>query len=260
MTFICRLTTISQDRIQGQSSNLCCSSFFLGSCALKELPNCVAERWTTRGWIGSKPRAPWKLQHGVPAAADPHSWFLLTALRERPGWALPRSGVARIRALCSHLQFMWIYSPLSKHNVRLVLAAGGCCRSWLADDRSSGSGTGKRRAFWRGGRLGVSFGDVAHPDCVSQFALLSGAWFPKPLCDEQASCASLSCRALLRAVLSNTSQVGLLETWTCLSTSVCFWKAREEGIYTENRFSVRDWGYGSQMWKQFWKQWEQLIW
>lgn len=35
---------ISQDRIQGQSSNLCCSSFFLGFCALKELPNCVAER------------------------------------------------------------------------------------------------------------------------------------------------------------------------------------------------------------------------
>lgn len=166
-------------------------------------------------------------------------------LRERPGWALPRSGVSRIRALCSRLQFMWIYSPFSKHNVRLVLAAGGCCRSWLADDRSSGSGTGKRRAFWRGSRLGVSFGDVAHPDCASQFALLSGAWFPKPLCDEQASCASLSCRALLRAVLSNTSQVGLLETWTCLSTSVCFSKAREEGIYTENRFSVRDWGHGS---------------
>lgn len=42
-----------------------------------------------------------------------------------------------------------------------------------------------------------------------------------------------------RAVLSNTSHVGLLETWTCLSTSLCFLKAKEEDIYTENRFSVR---------------------
>lgn len=99
MTFSLRVTVISQDRSQGQSSNLCFSCFFLASAHLRKsqavclVERCVAGPHRAESEINLVPlksclckESPQQLLHTTD----------LTALRRLLGQILPYSSVTQI--------------------------------------------------------------------------------------------------------------------------------------------------------------------
>lgn len=115
----------------------------------------------------------------------------------------------------------------------MLCLRSGSCKSRPTEEGWSGYRTGERRASQAGCSLRLSFGDVEHTACMSQFVLMNGDLiYQVPVW--QTSWFAVLYTVQLSAVLSNSSVVGLMETWARLSTALryFFLKAKEEDVYS----------------------------
>lgn len=216
---------ISQDRSQGQSSNLCFSCFFLASAHLRKsqavclVERCVAGPHRAESEINFVPSKAGCVRS--PSSSCCTLWILSYCLKKiaRADSTLFKCDTDMTHVFSVVFIFFFFFCIYWKQS--MFCLRSGSHKSWLTEEswkwlqgRGEKGIPGRlqsRVVIWRCGayRLHV-------PVCPAGWGLIYKATVRQT--SEQYF--ALLYTVLLSAVLSNTSIVGLMETWVCLSTTL----------------------------------------